>query len=410
MKPVAILLSVAMLAAAGWAYRSHLQPESQQRANEQRKAPVEVAPVVSGSLELRRTWSGTLTADAQFQVAPKVSGRVVKVAVDVADPVHRGQVVATLDAAEYEQAVTQAEADLAVAEANLAEAKSAQVIAQRALERMTQMHERGVASASQLDLVKAEELGKRAAITVAEARVTRAQASLEGAKIRLGYTQVRAEWSGGGAQRVVAERFVDPGDTVAANGALLSIVQTAPITAVLFVTERDYGRLERGQQAQLTTDAFPGRTFTGTITRISPVFRAASRQARVELRVENPKDELKPGMFVRAKVTLRRVEGATIVPVAAIVRRGGETGVFVLAGEKVAWRSVTLGVRQGERVEVLGGSPLSGEVVTLGQQLIGDGSAVRVPKPKGPRPAKPEGSQAAGSPTAGAQPAGTPAS
>lgn len=395
MKPIAILLSAAMLVAAGWVYSSSQQPESKSKSAKQRKAPVEVSPVTSGSLELRRTWSGTLTADAQFRVAPKVSGRVVEVAVDVADVVRRGQVVATLDAAEYEQAVTQAEADLAVAQANLAEAKSAQVIALRALERMTQMHERGVASASQLDLVKAEELGKRAAIAVAEARVTRATASLEGAKIRLGYTQVRAEWSGGSEERVVAERFVDPGDTVAANGALLSIVQTAPISAVLFVTERDYGRLQRGQQAQLTTDAFPGRTFTGTIERISPVFRAASRQARVELKVSNPRNELKPGMFVRALVTLRRVEGATIVPVAAIVRRGGETGVFVLAGDKVAWRAVTLGVRQGERVEVQSESPLQGEVVTLGQQLIGDGSAVSVPK---------------GKPNTEATPAGTPAS
>ena len=83
---------------------------------------------------------------------------------------------------------------------------------------------------------------------------------------------------------------------------------------MFFVTERDYARLQTGQVASLTTDAFASETFSGTIQRIAPVFRESTRQARVELRVDNLELRLKPGMFVRATVILDRVEDAVIVP------------------------------------------------------------------------------------------------
>ena len=103
----------------------------------------------------------------------------------------------------------------------------------------------------------------------------RAEASLETANIRLGYTRITAGWSGGDDQRVVAERYVDEGETVSANTPLLRIVELDPITGVIFVTERDYARLQPGQEVLLlTTDAYPGEDFQGRIERIAPVFRA----------------------------------------------------------------------------------------------------------------------------------------
>ena len=119
-------------------------------------------------------------------------------------------------------------------------------------------------------------------------------------------------------------------ETVAANAALLRIVELDPITAVVYVTERDYGHLRQGQEALLSTDAWPDERFRGRIERIAPVFRESVRQARVELRVDNPRQRLKPGMFVRAEVVFERVAQTLVVPEAALTRREQREGVFVV--------------------------------------------------------------------------------
>ena len=84
-------------------------------------------------------------------------------------------------------------------------------------------------------------------------------------------------------------------------------------------------------------------------------------------------------MFVRATLVLGTIENATIVPFSAITTRDGRSGIFVVHPDRdtVSWRPVSLGVRQSERIQILG-DPLSGSVVTLGQQLLGEGSAVTI--------------------------------
>lgn len=369
-----------------WTAFSRMQEEagSKTRSGGASPAPVEVAPIERGPIVLRRTFSGTLEALAEFVVAPKVSGRIEGLAVDLADTVRRGQVVAELDDDEHLQAVAQARADLAVAKANLAEAESGLDIALRELQRIETLLERGVASESQRDTAKINQLAKQAQLDVAEAQLTRAESSLETANIRLRYTKITADWSGGDDRRVVAERYVDEGQTVSANAPLLLIVELDPLTGVIFVTEKDYARLRVGQTASLMTDAYPGEPFEGRIARIAPVFREATRQARVEMTIENAKRRLKPGMFVRATIVLDRVPETTIVPEQALTTRGDRTGVFVVneADRTVAWREVTVGIREEGRVQVEG-EGLSGRVVTLGQQLVDDGSRVTIPAEQG---------------------------
>ncbi|MCG3111392.1 MAG: efflux RND transporter periplasmic adaptor subunit [Candidatus Manganitrophus sp. SB1] len=377
---------VAVAVGFAWTAFSRMQDGADPKAarRDTPPAPVEVAPIEQGPIVLRRTFSGTLEALAEFVVAPKVSGRVEGLAVDLADTVRRGQVVAELDDDEHLQAVAQARADLAVAKANLAEAESGLDIALRELQRIETLLERGVASESQRDTAKINQLAKQAQLDVAEAQLTRAESSLETANIRLRYTKITADWSGGDDRRVVAERYVDEGQTVSANAPLLLIVELDPLTGVIFVTEKDYARLRVGQTASLMTDAYPGEPFEGRIARIAPVFREATRQARVEMKIENAKRRLKPGMFIRATIVLDRVPETTIVPEQALTTRGDRTGVFVVneADRTVAWREVTVGIREGGRVQVEG-EGLSGRVVTLGQQLVDDGSRVTIPAEQG---------------------------
>ena len=382
---ISILVLLAAVGAAAWLGQERLfgttgeRPSS--RGDRVHAVPVEVAAIERGPIERRRAFTGTLEARAEFVVAPKVGGRIEEIAVDLADTVTRGQLVARLDDDEFVQTVAQVEADWAVAKANVAEARSLLEIAERELERNDNLRKRGVASASQLDAAKADQLAKLAHVDVTKAQLARAEAELEAARIRLGYTQISANWRGGGEERVVAERYVDEGETVSANAPLLRIVEIDPITAVFFVTERDYALLEPEQVASLRTDAFPGETFAGRIARIAPVFRESTRQARVEVWLDNSGVRLKPGMFVRAEVVLDRVAEATIVPEQALVRRDGRDGVFVLNadGKSVSWREVAEGIRHGGQVQVQAqGEDLGSHVVTLGQQLLDDGSAVSV--------------------------------
>lgn len=383
LRRAAWLVVLAGASSLGWAIYGRLQEgdASGPLREGSGKAPVRASPIERGAIELRRTFSGALEAPSRFVVAPKVSGRVERLSVDLADTVDRGQVLAELDDAEYVQAVAQAQADLAVAKAHVVEAANALEIASRELQRVETLRGRGVASESQLDRVKADELARQSRLEVTRAGVTRAEAALETARIRLGYTRVNADWTGGEDQRVVAERFVNEGETVSANTPLLSIVELDPITGVIFVPEKDYAHLRPQQPVALTTDAYPGTVFQGRIDRIAPVFREDTRQARVELAVPNTGHLLKPGMFVRATIVMDRLADTVIVPERALATRRDQDGVFVIDEESltVKWREVTVGIRERDRVQV-SGEGLAGRVVTLGQQLLDDGSAITIPE------------------------------
>lgn len=364
-----------------------MEAEEERRDEEAGPAPVEVAPIERGRIEDRRTFSGTLVPRAQFIVAPKVSGRVREVRVDVGDKVAPGATVAVLDGEEFAQAVAQAEAELEVTKAELAQARSALEIARREHERIRTLQERNIASASAFDAAEADLRAKEAGVAVAQAQVQRAEAALGTERVRLGYVTVAASWAEeGAAERLVSERFVDAGATVAANDPIVTVVDLSSVRAVMFVTEREYARLHVGQPATVRTDAFPNQVFDGAVTRLSPVFEEASRQARVEIEVPNQGGRLKAGMYVRATVVLDAAEDATIVPAAAIARREGREGVFVLppGASGVKWVLVRPGIVSDGRMQLLAEAPLEGDVVVLGQQLLDDGGAVAATRAAAP--------------------------
>jgi len=381
--PISLFVGIAVVAVAVVVTWIRKEAEASSAGPRQggagRVAAVEVSEVSRGLLEQRRIFSGTLTPSAELRVAPKISGRIARILVDLSDPVERDAVVAILDDAEFTQAVNSASADLAVARAQAAEAKNRLELSERERSRVKTLAERGVASASALDAAENEYLMRQAAFEVARANVQAREAALATAEIRLSHTRVTASWTEGDSTRVVGERQGNEGDTVAANTPLMTVLSLSPIRTVFFVPERDFGLLRVGQAVELRTDAFPNETFPGEIRRIAPVFREDSRQARVEAVSENRDERLKPGMFVRATVVLQSVEDAVQAPRTALTRRGGEQGLFVIneEGGKVNWVVVETGIETTDSVQIL--SPeISGRVVTLGQQFLADGSAVRI--------------------------------
>jgi RND family efflux transporter MFP subunit len=378
----AVALGIVLLAVAGLVFlRLFGEAEAPVRgAGAPAPVAVEVAPVRTETLRVRRAFTGSLAPSAEVAVAPKITGRVVERPVDLADPVSRGDLIARLDSAEATELVTQQEADLALADARAERARTSAELSARELERVEQLHAWGDASESELDTARAAQAASAAEVRVAQAERSRAAAVLEAARIRLSYTEIRADWPGGADTRVIAGLGAEIGDLVTPAGAIATVVELDPAEAVLFVTESDYAAMRAGLSVTVSTDAFPGRTWTGEVARVAPVFREGSRQARVEVRVPNPDWALKPGMFVRVETVLSVIEGATVVPASAIVERGDGHGVFLVSEDRSAVRlvPVQLGVRDGELQQVIG-EGLAGEAVTLGQHLLDDGSAIRVP-------------------------------
>ena len=378
---VFLLLLLAGVGWVGWkAYTASGERDAEARAErEALPVAIEVAPVESGTIRDIRTLSGTLEASTRFDVASEVGGRLVALRVELGDEVRQGQVVAEIADEEFVHAVAQMQAAVAVESARSDQARIATELAERGKERFEGLRERGVASESEIDAMVTAVATARAAQAVAEADVARANALLELAQLRLGDTLVRAHWDGEQEVGLVGVRHEDAGSTVQPGAPLVSVVVLDPLTVAVAITERDYARLELGQPATLETDAFPGRTFDAQVARIAPVFRESSRQARLELRVANPDGALKPGMFVRVRIVLREADAETLVPTAALVRRQGEEVVFVVAPDGLTVRRVpvTVGIVEGGRAQVFG-TNVTGRVVTLGQQLVGDGSRVLV--------------------------------
>lgn len=386
LKPTAFLLVLLVLgglAFVGWRIFERfgeLDEPERQASRVRAPAAVEAASITTGPIVARRTFSGSLEPTTAFVVSARVPGRVQELGGDIGDVVRQGTVVLKLDDAEYVLAVAQAEAEVLVAEAGLTEATSALAIADRALARMERLKGKGIESESRLDAVVADQLAKRAALAVAQARLARSRAALDAERVRLGYASVAASWEGDETPRVIGERFVDPGETIGVGEAVMTILQLDPITGVVSVPERDYARIAIDQRLSLVTDAYPGERFEGTIERIAPEFRRNTRQARVEFTVPNADGRLRPGMFVRASIEVAAEQEATIVPVAALTRRSDQDGVFVVAadGSTARWVPVAIGLREGERVQV-SGEGLKGRVITLGQQLLDDGSTIVIP-------------------------------
>lgn len=356
---------------------------------------VVVQPVRKETVRDIRVFTGTVSPDSQFLVAPKVAGRLESLLVNIGQEVKNGDVIALLDSQEYSQQVEQARAELDVAKANVADVESALDIAGRELERAKELRKQEVASQSEMDQAEAQFRAASARHEVALAQVKQREAALKAAEVRLSYTRINVTWEDGNATRVIGERYVDQGAMLRANDPIVSVLDINTVIAAVFAIEKDYPFLQAGQSAAVTTDAFPGKTFAGKVVRKAPLLKESSRQARVEIAVENPDRLLAPGMFVRAEIQFAVRDGATVVPSSAVVRRNERSGVFLAdtAALKARFAAVTLGVVGADTAEIL--SPeLEGQVVTMGQHLLEDGSAIVL---AGATPAGKDGGGEAGS-------------
>ncbi len=386
----ALLVGAVIIGALGWGLAVRIGDALREPEREERSAAVavEIAQPQHGQIRDVRRFTGTLRARSQVDIAPRISGRIARLMIDIGDIVERGDLIARLDDDELIQDVEQARADLLVAQATLEERVSAAGIAERDYDRTVRLREQRIASESELDAARSRFESERAVVRVAEADVARREAALRSAEVRLSYATISAVWdtsglggvSGSASQRVVGERYVDEGATIAANERIVSLLDIDRVIAVVYVTERDYAFLRTGLEAVIASQHnSAGRQHQGRIVRMAPAFAEGSRQARVEIEVPNEDHQLKPGMFVTVHLELGRDDNALTVPRQALLQRDGVQGVFVVDYEtmKAVFTPIEIGIRDRDRVQVVD-PPLDGPVVVLGQHLLSDGMQVSI--------------------------------
>ena len=381
-KFLTLIIILAFLGLVGWQVYQKVSATGNRTGRQRRVVPVavEVTPVKKTTINDVGFFTGTLHPKSQFIVAPKVGGRLERLFVNIGDRVKRGQSIALLEDDEYLQQVDQARAELEVAKAKIEETRSNLGIADREFDRAKALRKKKIASQSELETAEAQFNAQSAMLRVAKAQMAQKEAALKASQVRLSYTRIQASWENGDEYRVVGERFVHEGAMLAPNASIVSILDIGSLTAVVHVIERDYSKILTGQEAVVTTDAYPGRRFSGMVVRIAPLLRETSRQARIEIEVPNPDQSLRPGMYIRIQVEFEKHPDAIVVPMPALIKRQGRDGVFLVDPENKMARfiPVTVGITNDEWVEVVE-PPLSGLVVTLGQHLLSDGSPIILP-------------------------------
>ena len=178
---------------------------------------------------------------------------------------------------------------------------------------------------------------------------------------------------------VVTARNYDPGD-MTGNMPVLTVGQLSPVVKVLVgISENDMSLVSRGMPVTIALDAFPGETFEGTVNRIYPTIDTATRTFMAEVRIANPGERIKPGMFARVNFNMGS-KNNVVVPDRAVVKQTGSGNkyVYTYSGGRVAYKKVELGQRLGDSYELISGINDGDTVVIAGQNQLADGVEVEV--------------------------------
>lgn len=389
-------------------------------------------PAQRGDLTVTVSATGKLAPTNQVTVGSQLSGLVTKVVVDVNDRVTAGQPLALIDPEQLDDQIKQGQAALAANQAQVGQARATVAESQAQLARLESVYKLSngrVPSAAELQTGRATYQRAVAALKVAQANVVAAQAQLGQSQTQRARAIIRSPVTG-----VVLARQVDPGQTVAASfntPTLFVIAQDlTQMKLEVAIDEADVGQVKLGQKANFTVDAFPGRTFPATITRVdlgsnltvssatasSSTTSATSTTGQVvsyaaDLSVANPSEELRPGMTATADIVTSEKKNVLLVPNAALrfrptsgqgadsgggiagsltfrprrggrpertatVGRGAQQTVYVKGADgKPQPVQVVTGDTNGQMTEVIGGQLKAGQQVITGQLAGTDGSS-----------------------------------
>jgi HlyD family secretion protein len=292
------------------------------RYRESHKAPeitYKTAPASKRRIVASITASGTVSALVTVQVGSQVSGRIQMLNADFNSHVKKGQVVAKIDPQLFQAAAEQANASFQSAQANVMKAEATANQSEKQLARTKALREQGLASQQDMETAEANAATDKASVDVAKASLSQARANLNTAQVNLSYTTILSPIDG-----VVISRSVDVGQTVAASlsaPTLFTIAQDLTRMQVdTNVSEGDVGRLAQGMVASFSVDAYPGKTFKGTISDVRNAPTTVQNVVTYDavIKVDNDELKLKPGMTANVTIIYQQRDGVLSIPNAAI--------------------------------------------------------------------------------------------
>jgi RND family efflux transporter MFP subunit len=292
---------------------------------------------------------GTVQAAQKSTVASQMMGNIAEILAHEGDRVKAEQVLAVIDDTAPRAAVAQATAAVAAAKNEVTLAESDFALASSTLARYQQLFEKKSVSPQEFDEIKARYSAASARRDLARAEQDRANAALTQAQTSLGYTRVRAPFTG-----LITQKLADVGTLATPGLPIFMIEDTRHYRLEATVDENDIGLARLGAEVPIVIDSLGDVALAGKVTQVVPAADPASRSFVVK--IELPSNaRLRAGLFGRAKL-LRGRRAALLIPRAATVQRGQLQGVYVVGLDGiVSLRYITLGAAANDQVEVLSG-------------------------------------------------------
>ncbi len=329
------------------------------KSGEEKVFNVQVKDILKKPLKPFIESIGTLNPFEEVTISAEVEGVLRSVKVEEGTQVSKGMLLAAIDDSDYSLEVKRAEAALRQAEATLENTKLE-------FKRKDALHKEELVTKQQYDDVVTR-------LSLTEAEVERAKASLSLARLKLAKTKITSPLA-----CVVKEKRVSAGDFVKNGTSLIVIIQSNPIKLRFTVPEKDVGRLKMNQEVILKVDGFPGSEFKGKVNIIFPNVEEKTRTLQVEALVPNSNGILKPGLFAKVILYTSGERDTIVVPVTALLYEAEKVKVFIIEGDRAKEREVKLGSKYGELMEIIDGVKEGEKIVAIGQQNLSEGAKVSV--------------------------------
>lgn len=350
--------------------------------------------VIERSLSSALELTGTLEGQEEVIVSSELDGKISSMHIDLGSYVKKGDKLFSLDERELSWRLEQAKANLSIAEITLGQAgkpggtndshpavRDAYAALEKAkidFERTEQLLKDGVISRQEYDRNKSlyDQTRARWETAIAQVEGYRANLIQAHANLQLADKQLKDSVIYAPITASVKERLASTGQYVKKGEPLVKLIQINPLRLRTTVPEQYLQQLKSGETINFTVDSLPDKEFAGKITRFSPAVDKSSRSLMVEATIENPKLELKAGMFARVKLTFGEKRPVLLVPQKAVITAVGLNKVYVLADGKAQAREVTLGQKDGDLIEIVTGVNANETVITSNLDKLADGTVV----------------------------------
>ena len=306
--------------------------------------PVEAATARQQALVRSIVAVGSLLANEEVILRPEFEGKIVRIHFNEGQKVNKGDLLVSLDDSIYRAELKQAEARLRLSEANT--------------RRINALRKKGLSNEQEEDQA------------VSELGVNKASSVL--ARTRLQKMAIHAPFDG-----TIGLRHTSEGDYLPRGQDIVTLINSNPIKLEFRIPEIYLSEVAVGQTVEVRVDAFRGETFNGEVYAIAPEVDVGGRSFMVRARISNDDNRLVPGLFAQVVLELERKANALLIPEAALMPAGDKQYVYRIDDGKAVRAEVSLGLRQGDQVEVVSGLQPGARVITAGQMKIMDGSKVQ---------------------------------